>query len=437
MFLSPRISLLRLACVLVVAIATVAASAGPPRAEEAVLRSNGFVPSEAVVAGVQGDDPNVLQVDDGSFETSFGVVNQNQTLGSQGYFLNRFTVPQERLPFTIDSVSILFPVTNSNLHGGEQFDVLVFDGPSGTSDASGTTLRARKSFLVHPSNTTFQLIQLDLPVVVLNGDVWVGFTNTSTRNDARPIFPAAADTNSDQARSWIFFNNQVDNHFDGPLTTADVGTIIHQGNWLIRANGQPGGLTCVTWDPPGSLRGEDTPPPVNTHICDDVPEPRPAGLRGPRATLIGYNVYRSDQPNVQPTPSNLFTSVPPTQTMTGSSVSPSGSFFVVTGVYDTGESEPSNELGVVPPQITKLAVKATKIQAKGTGFTTDQVQVFVDGLPFLSPAVVKAAGKKVVQKGNLITGETIGQYLAAHGGRARISFRNSTGAIRALDHPGN
>ncbi len=437
MFLSPRISFPRLACVIVVALATAAASAGPPRSQEAVLRSVDVGGStEAKVAG-SPDDPNVLRVDDGSFETSFGIVNQNQTLASQGYFLNRFTVPQERLPFTIDSVSILFPLTNTNLRGTEVFDVLVFDGPSGTSDASGTTLRARKSFTVRPSNSTFQLIQLDLPVVILSGDVWVGFTNTSTRNDPRPIFPAAADTNSDQARSWIFFNNEVTNHFDGPLTTAEIGTIIHQGNWLIRANGQPGGLTCVTWDPPGSLRGDDTPPPLNTHVCDDVPEPRPAGMRGPRATLMGYNVYRSDQPNVQPTPSNLFTSVPPTQTMTGSSVSPSGSFFVVTGVYDTGESEPSNELGVVPPTITKLSVKATKIQAKGTGFTTDQVQVFVDGLPFLSPAVVKSAGKKVVQKGTLITGQTIGAYLAAHGGSARISFRNSTGAIRALDHPGN
>jgi len=61
---------------------------------------------------------------------------------------------------------------------------------------------------------------------------------------------------------------------------------------------------------------------------------------------MGYNVYRSSQPGVTTTPGNLFASVPPSQTQVGSSVGSSGSFFVVTAVYDTGESGPSNELAI-------------------------------------------------------------------------------------------
>src|SRR5262249_16540 len=154
----------------------------------------------------------------------------------------------------------------------------------------------------------------------------------------------------------------------GPLDTADR-TLPAGGNWLIRASGQAGGLTCVTWGAPASLRGDDNPPPVNGHVCDDVPEPIDESLRSPRGTLMGYNIYRSSSPGVQPSPSTFFTSTPPTQTSVGSSVSPGGSFFVITAQYDTGESGPSNEIAVMPPTLTKLKVTDSKIAAKGANFT--------------------------------------------------------------------
>jgi hypothetical protein len=169
-------------------------------------------------------------------------------------------------------------------------------------------------------------------------------------------------------------------------------------------------------------------------VCSDVPPfPTEDLTFGPRDVLIGYNVYRSDQPGVQPSPENYFTSTPPNQTSTGASVSPSGSFFVVTGVYDTGESGPSNELAVVPPEIDQLKVKPAKIAARGANFNSG-VQVFMDGIPFANPAVLKNNGRKVVQKGALLTGQTVGQYLDANGGRAKIVVRNTDGGLTTMDY---
>ncbi len=147
----------------------------------------------------------------------------------------------------------------------------------------------------------------------------------------------------------------------------------------------------------------------------------------PLARRDGYNVYRSQTAPVQPTPTNLFTSVPSTQTSVPAV--PGGSFFVVTALYDDGtESDGSNSAaaGAGPgATLGAVKVKPTKITAKGSGFTT-RVQVFVDGIPFVAAAAVKV-GNKVVQKGGLLTGQSIGAYLASHSGRAVIGFRNSDG----------
>ena len=52
---------------------------------------------------------------------------------------------------------------------------------------------------------------------------------------------------------------------------------------------------------------------------------------------------------------------------------------------------------------------------------------------FVAPARV-VNGRKVVQTGTLVTGQTIGQYLAAHGNRALVTFRNSDGTLATFGH---
>lgn len=195
-------------------------------------------------------------------------------------------------------------------------------------------------------------------------------------------------------------------------------------DWLPPDPGDP-----VPFPPPRSLsisRVRPTPGAM-------APQPREsvaAAPREPRATLVGYNIYRSNRPGTAPVPANFFGQVPATTTAVTIPTSPAGSFFVVTAQYDTGESGPSNEAsGNVPAaELETVKVKSTKIVATGAGFS-DEVQVFVDGIPFATTAKVKKDATKVVQKGNLITGQSIGQYVASHGGVAIVSFRNSNGGI--------
>src|SRR5262245_21273227 len=76
------------------------------------------------------DAPIILSVDDGTYESALGVTSNDGTIGNQAYFLNRFTLAPETLPFTIDAVSIVFPITaggrSTRLRGGEQYDILIF-----------------------------------------------------------------------------------------------------------------------------------------------------------------------------------------------------------------------------------------------------------------------------------------------------------------------
>jgi hypothetical protein len=178
----------------------------------------------------------------------------------------------------------------------------------------------------------------------------------------------------------------------------------------------------LDWDEPQGAGN----PPRNLTATREEPSARGDGATA-RGGVTGYNVYRSSSPNVQPTPANFFASVPATQTTLPGA--PGGSFFVVTATTGSDESSASNTAaaGAGPgATLGTVKVKSTKITAKGSGFTS-RVDVFVDGIPFAAPA--KAKSTKVAQKGALLTGQTIGAYLAAHGGRAVISFRNSDGGV--------
>lgn len=201
---------------------------------------------------------------------------------------------------------------------------------------------------------------------------------------------------------------------------------------LVFVDVVPSEDAMLDWDEPDFDSGATLPPPRNLVVDDSAPAvhevPKAAS---PRGTIIGYNVYRSTMPGVVPTAGSLLTSVPPSQTNAMVPAAPSGTFFVVTAVYDDGESMPSNEASAEVPAATlgKVKVKAAKITANGDGFS-DEVQVFVDGIPFVSPATVKKQGKKVIQKGTLITGQTIGAYLTGKTD-ALVTFRNSNGGVAA------
>lgn len=195
----------------------------------------------------------------------------------------------------------------------------------------------------------------------------------------------------------------------------------------------------LDWEEPEAGGATTFPPPRNLVLIDDE-----AGKAHHAATEVaalpkqsgptGYRVYRSTTPGVTPSPANLFTTVPASQTSATVPAAPAGTFFVVTATYTGGESAPSNEAsGNVPTAtVTRVSVKATKIVAIGSGFS-ETVTVLVDGIPFGTAAKVKRSGSKVIQKGALLNGQTIGQYLAAHPSVV-IGFRNSNGGVATFRH---
>ncbi len=194
----------------------------------------------------------------------------------------------------------------------------------------------------------------------------------------------------------------------------------------------------LSWSPPDPEAATELPPPRALTIGPPATNPPGGGTDGKSAEpasarrageVTGYKVYRSNTPNVDPTPENLFATVPPTQTSAPTPVGSSGSFFVVTATYDEGESEPSNEVsgGVDAATLGPVKVLAGKIKATGTGFSST-VQVFVDGIPFASSAKVKSGGRKVLQKGALLTGQTLAQYITS-GKTVAITFRNENGGV--------
>lgn len=204
----------------------------------------------------------------------------------------------------------------------------------------------------------------------------------------------------------------------------------------------------LAWQAPDPASTADLPPPRALTLIEDDAAKRPetridvavatafgfppdgADHAAPRGggAVTGYKIYKSTSPNVQPVPGNLFAQVPPTQTNLPTGASSGGSFFVVTATYEEGESGASNEVsgGLTAATVVKVKVTNAKIKATGNGFTT-AVSVFIDGIPFSNGSMVKN-GKKVTQKGTLLTGMTLAQYLTP-GRVVAITFRNADGAI--------
>ena len=211
--------------------------------------------------------------------------------------------------------------------------------------------------------------------------------------------------------------------------TATVGTRV-----------QSLGDAVIEWDPPDLGSGETAPPPANV-VVD--PSASGAGKGAPSTSTaradgdppVCYNIYVSNTPNVQTTPENLWSSVTPDQTTTTAPVAPGGSFFTVTATYPDAESTApeSDGAGDRPgASISSMKVTSSKITAKGSGFT-DAVEVLLDGIPFVDPAKVKSGNAKAVQKGSLVIGQTVEQYMAS-GTTFLIVVRNSDGGTTGWEY---
>lgn len=283
----------------------------------------------------------------------------------------------------------------------------------GISDSGGT-----------PAGFTVQPYQFDDDIDAANGIPTATLNQIANDNNGDRITDFGYDVTLSLASSFTV----------NPSQSVTYTTITRFGDQTLAAR------ATLNWDAPDASSPLPLPPPERLQAT-------PIG--SPAATAVepilwrrggavkGYNVYTSTTSPVATTPQNFFTSVPPTMTSAAVPTSSGGSFFVVTATYDSGESPPSNEASADVPAATlsgALKVTATKVVVNGTGFTPT-VQVFLDGIPFLSPAKVKKNNTRVQQKGTLVTGQTVGAYLASKGGVVLVQVRNSNGGIAAKRFP--
>lgn len=185
-------------------------------------------------------------------------------------------------------------------------------------------------------------------------------------------------------------------------------------------------MLAIEWQSPDPASAAANPPPRFLVLAEAA-----VAARG-GAALAGYRVYASSRPNVDPVAGNLVRELGSAETSTSVPLGSGAMFLVVTAVYaDGGESAPSNEISVgLPfPTVTSITVTNKKLIAVGTGFTS-QVEVFVDGVGFAPPAKVKR-GTKVIQKGALESGQTIGAAIGL-GQTVALSFRNADGGTATV-----
>jgi len=193
-----------------------------------------------------------------------------------------------------------------------------------------------------------------------------------------------------------------------------------------------GAVIELVWDQPAPTAANPTPAPENLRATV-VRRPTAAldrRIQDDSCTLVDINIYKSDQPDVQPIPANLWETVPPDMEEATMAAAPTGSFYVITNVWNCGgtviESSPSNETSTpAGPTINKLKVGAAKLKAIGAGFN-GPVQVLVDGVAFVKSAVVQSGGT-VVQKGALADGSLIKDIGATN--QALITVVNQDGGV--------
>lgn len=250
---------------------------------------------------------------------------------------------------------------------------------------------------------------------------------------------AIGDIEADNAVTVVLTVNVIGEGGD----TVSVDVVIESStNDPVAGNNSIAGSTGVlagndvllTWDPPLPTVGDERNPPLHlqsqTVTAKSIAAALAAKVAGPRNTLVGYNIYRSNTPNTTPVPANFFTSVPANQTTVVAPTAPGGSFFVVTAQYPNGESGETNAAsgGIPEPDIASFQIKGGKVIINGTGFT-DSVTVFIDGIPFNKAAKVKKENTRVQQKGKLLTGQSVTDYLNQQGGVVLVSVLNSDTGI--------
>jgi hypothetical protein len=183
-------------------------------------------------------------LDDGTYEDGIGLNDQVST-ESAGIWLNRFTPPAGTGPFTIDSISIMWPQNSGGTLVGKEIDLVAYYDADGDGDPGNAVRLGSDDVITIDNLDTFIDYTVNFSVPG-DGDIYVGFENIYALGGSTPIlFPAAIDEDSgSQNNSWVAGMQSGDPDPDVLANNDLFGTIDSfglPGNWLIRATGVAGG----------------------------------------------------------------------------------------------------------------------------------------------------------------------------------------------------
>ena len=214
-----------------------------------------------------------FQLDDGTAETAISL-NDGSTQTPSAY-INRFAVTAGTGAFTIDSISIFWPDTDTAGGDltGKEVNLLAYYDADGDGDPSNavrlgtdTLVEISQQGAVETYTTNFS--------VPGEGDVYIGFEDSYASSPV--FFSTAMDTDSSQHSSYVAGNpgaalppdldNLGNNEALGVIDDITGGGLT--GNWVIRATGTNGGtgpctgevVPWLTASPSGGTvaGGEDT-----------------------------------------------------------------------------------------------------------------------------------------------------------------------------------
>lgn len=165
-------------------------------------------------------------------------------------WLNRFAAPTGTGVFTIDSLSILFPVQDLGTLIGKQINLVAYYDADGDGDPRNAVRLGGDRFATVTAEDRFNVFATDFRVPG-DGDVYVGFENSYARGGTWPVlYPAATDGSAPVfKRSWLASRT------DGPPNLGDLADHVVEGftenfvdirgNWLIRATGAEPADDCL------------------------------------------------------------------------------------------------------------------------------------------------------------------------------------------------
>ena len=204
-------------------------------------------PAVEKVAGPYTPGDVNLVIDDGTAENSIGL-----TAGGDFIWLNRFTPAASSYPFTLNSVSLIFPDTTPN---SSAMELVVYEDADG-NPANGATFKYSQNVTVlNNDGTTWNVYNLTTPVQLNGpaGDVLIGVVNRGAT--AAGQYPASIDQSSTlQRRSWIgMYTGAVPDPPTLPANSEfgiidDLGGSTLAGNWMVRGTGSTGSGVLVNLD---------------------------------------------------------------------------------------------------------------------------------------------------------------------------------------------